>query len=191
MTVSLSKGATVSLTKAVPGLTAAQVGLGWDESPNPGVDFDLDASALLLNAAGRVLSDQHFVFFNNLSSPDGSVVHTGDNLVGDADGDDEVINVNLAGVPGEVQRVIFAVTIYEAEARRQNFGMVRNAYIRVVDPATDRQIARYDLAEEFSVDTAMIFGELYRDGADWRFRAVGQGYPTGLFGIAKDHGVNV
>jgi tellurium resistance protein TerD len=191
MGVSLSKGGNVSLTKEAPGLTAVTVGLGWDERTTSGQDFDLDASALMVNASGKIVSDSHFVFFNNLSSPDGSVEHTGDNLTGGGDGDDEQIKVNLAAVPVEVDKVVFPVSIYEADSRGQSFGQVRNAFIRVVNQADGRELTRYDLSEDASNETAMIFGELYRNGRDWKFRAVGQGYASGLAGIAKDFGVNV
>jgi tellurium resistance protein TerD len=189
--VSLSKGGNVSLTKEAPNLTAVVVGLGWDARTTTGSDFDLDASALLTNDQGKVLSDQHFVFFNNLRSPDGSVEHTGDNLTGEGEGDDEVINVNLAGVPADVAKIVFPVSIYEAESRQQSFGQVRNAYIRVLNAADNRELARYDLTEDASTETAMVFGELYRHGAEWKFRAIGQGYASGLRGIAQDFGVNV
>jgi tellurium resistance protein TerD len=189
--VSLSKGGNVSLTKEAPNLTAVVVGLGWDARTTTGSDFDLDASALLTNEAGKVLSDQHFVFFNNLRSPDGSVEHTGDNLTGEGEGDDEVINVNLAGVPADVVKIVFPVSIYEAESRQQSFGQVRNAYIRVLNAADQRELARYDLTEDASTETAMVFGELYRHGGEWKFRAIGQGYASGLRGIAQDFGVNV
>jgi tellurium resistance protein TerD len=189
--VSLSKGGNVSLTKEAPNLTAVVVGLGWDARTTTGADFDLDASALLTSEAGKVLSDQHFVFFNNLKSPDGSVEHTGDNLTGEGEGDDEVINVNLAGVPADVAKIVFPVSIYEAESRQQSFGQVRNAYIRVLNAADQRELARYDLTEDASTETAMVFGELYRYGGEWKFRAVGQGYASGLRGIALDFGVNV
>jgi tellurium resistance protein TerD len=189
--VSLSKGGNVSLTKEAPNLTAVVVGLGWDARTTTGNDFDLDASALLTNDTGKVLSDAHFVFFNNLTSPDGSVVHTGDNLTGEGEGDDEVINVNLAGVPADVSKIVFPVSIYEAEGRQQSFGQVRNAYIRVLNAADQRELARYDLTEDASTETAMVFGELYRHGTEWKFRAIGQGYASGLRGIAQDFGVNV
>jgi tellurium resistance protein TerD len=189
--VSLSKGGNVSLSKEAPGLTAVVVALGWDARSTTGADFDLDASALLTNSTGKVASDSNFVFFNNLKSPDGSVEHTGDNLTGEGEGDDEVINVNLASVPQDVEKVVFPVSIYEAEARQQSFGQVRNAYIRVVNAADQREIARYDLSEDASTETAMVFGELYRHGAEWKFRAIGQGYASGLRGIAQDFGVNV
>jgi tellurium resistance protein TerD len=189
--VSLSKGGNVSLTKEAPGLQAVLVGLGWDARTTTGSDFDLDASALMVNTSGKIVSDQHFVFFNNLTSPDGSVEHTGDNLTGEGEGDDEVIKVNLVGVPQETDKIVVTVSIYDAEARQQSFGQVRNAYIRVVNQADNAELTRYDLSEDASTETAMIFGELYRNGADWKFRAVGQGYSTGLRGIAQDFGVNV
>ncbi|WP_406290034.1 TerD family protein [Embleya sp. NBC_00896] len=191
MGVSLAKGGNVSLSKAAPGLTAVAVGLGWDARSTTGADFDLDASALLLGNDGRVLSDSHFVFYNNLTSPDGSVQHTGDNLTGEGEGDDEVVNVDLASVPADVQRIVFPVSIHDAVARDQSFGQVRNAYIRVVNRADNNELARYDLTEDASTETAMVFGELYRNGNEWKFRAVGQGYASGLAGIAKDFGVNV
>jgi tellurium resistance protein TerD len=191
MSVSLSKGGNVSLSKEAPGLRAVLVGLGWDVRTTTGADFDLDASALLLGNSGKILSDQHFIFFNNLKSPDGSVEHTGDNLTGEGEGDDEVIKVNLASVPPDVDRLVVAVSIYDADSRGQSFGQVRNAFIRVVNQDNNTEIARYDLSEDASTETAMIFGEIYRSGAEWKFRAVGQGYSTGLRGIAQDFGVNV
>ncbi|MFI2371996.1 TerD family protein [Streptomyces sp. NPDC018833] len=191
MGVSLSKGGNVSLTKEAPGLTAVIVGLGWDVRTTTGTDFDLDASALLVDANGKVLSDQHFVFFNNLKSPDGSVEHTGDNLTGAGEGDDEQIKVDLAGVAAQVDKIVFPVSIHEGESRSQSFGQVRNAFIRVVNQAGGAELARYDLSEDASTETAMVFGELYRNGAEWKFRAVGQGYASGLRGIAQDFGVNI
>jgi tellurium resistance protein TerD len=191
MSVSLSKGGNVSLTKEAPGLSAVLVGLGWDARTTSGADFDLDASALMVGASGKILSDQHFIFFNNLTSPDGSVQHMGDNLTGEGEGDDEVIKVHLTGVPAETDKIVVTVSIYDADSRSQNFGQVRNAYIRVVNEAGGAEITRYDLSEDASNETAMIFGELYRNNNEWKFRAVGQGYSTGLAGIAKDFGVNV
>jgi len=191
MTVTLTKGGNVSLSKAAPGLSKVIVGLGWDARSTAGADFDLDASALLVGTNGKVLSDQHFVFFNNLSSPEGSVEHTGDNLTGSGEGDDEVLKVDLSRIPAAVDKVVFPVTIYDAEAQRLNFGMVRNAFIRVVDAGNDKEITRYDLSEDASTETAMVFGELYRHAGDWKFRAVGQGYSSGLAGIARDFGVSV
>ncbi|MFI6522813.1 TerD family protein [Spirillospora sp. NPDC050679] len=189
MGVSLTKGGNVSLTKQAPGLTAVIVGLGWDVRTTTGAEFDLDASALLVNESGKVLSPQHFVYFNNLRSPEGAVEHTGDNLTGEGEGDDEQIKVVLSLVPGEAARVVFPVSIYEGDKRGQNFGQVRNAFIRVVDLDTGSELARYDLSEDASTETAMVFGELYRNGAEWKFRAIGQGYASGLTGIAADFGV--
>jgi tellurium resistance protein TerD len=189
--VSLSKGGNVSLSKAAPGLTAVTVGLGWDARSTTGADFDLDASAIICNPSGKVMSDQYFVFFNNLRSPDGSVEHQGDNLTGQGEGDDEQIKVNLAGVPTEADKIVFTVSIYDAENRSQSFGQVTNAFIRVVNQANDQELARYDLTEDASTETAMVFGELYRRDSEWKFRAVGQGYASGLRGIALDYGVNV
>jgi len=189
--VSLTKGGNVSLTKEAPGLTAVTVGLGWDARTTDGSAFDLDASAIGCKADGKVASDQHFVFFNNLKSPDGSIEHTGDNLTGEGGGDDEQIKVNLAGAPAELDKVVFPVSIYDADTRNQNFGQVRNAFIRIVNQADGKEIARYDLSEDASTETAMVFGELYRNNGEWKFRAVGQGYASGLAGIARDFGVNV
>ena len=192
MGVSLSKGGNVSLTKEAPGLTAVNVGLGWDVNTFSGGDFDLDASAIMLDAQGRVTPDDSgFIFFNNLRSPDGSVVHVGDNLTGQGEGDDEVIQVDLASVPPNCEKIVFPVSIYDADSRKQNFGAVRNAFIRVVNQANGSEIARYDLTEDASVETAMVFGELYRNGPDWKFRAVGQGFKGGLGPMARSFGVNI
>ncbi len=191
MGVSLTKGGNVSLTKEAPGLQAVTVGLGWDARTTDGKPFDLDASAIGCSAEGKAASDQHFVFFNNLRTPDGAVEHQGDNLTGAGEGDDEQVKVNLAGMAAEVDKIAFAVSIYDADARSQSFGQVRNAFIRVVNAADQKELARYDLSEDASTETAMVFGELYRNGADWKFRAVGQGYASGLRGIAQDFGVNV
>jgi len=189
--VSLSKGGNVSLTKAAPGLTAVVVGLGWDLRTTTGDDFDLDASAIVVGTDGKVLTDKHFVFFNNLTSADGSVQHLGDNLTGAGDGDDEQVKVDLAAVPAEADKIVFPVSIYDADSRNQTFGQVRNAFIRVVNQADGVELARYDLSEDASTETAMVFGELYRNGAEWKFRAVGQGYASGLAGIARDFGVGI
>jgi tellurium resistance protein TerD len=193
VSVILSKGGNVSLTKEAgsAGLAAVVVGLGWDVRTTTGVDYDLDASALLCGANGKVLSDNHFVFYNNLTSPDGTVVHTGDNRTGAGEGDDEQINVNLADMAPEVEKIVIPVSIDDAVARGQNFGQVSNAFIRVVNQANNTELARFDLSEDASVETAMIYGELYRHQGDWKFRAVGQGYASGLAGIIKDYGVNV
>ena len=191
MGVSLTKGGNVSLTKEAPGLTNVIVGLGWDVRTTTGVEFDLDASAIVIGAEGKALSDKHFIFFNNLTSPDGTVEHTGDNLTGEGEGDDEQVKVNLAGLPADVDKVVFPVSIYDADSRSQSFGQVRNAFIRVVNATGGAELARYDLTEDASTETAMVFGELYRSGTDWKFRAVGQGYASGLAGIARDFGVSV
>jgi tellurium resistance protein TerD len=191
MGVTLAKGGNVSLSKAAPNLTAVQIGLGWQARATTGADFDLDASALLCSG-GRVLGDEYFVFYNNLKSPEGSVEHMGDELVGGTGADDdEVVKVNLTMVPPQVDKIVFPVSIYDAEARMQSFGQVRNAYIRVLNQADGSELARYDLSEDASNETAMIFGELYRYNNEWKFRAVGQGYASGLRGIALDFGVNV
>jgi tellurium resistance protein TerD len=192
--VSLTKGGNVSLTKEAPNLTAVTVGLGWQARSTTGADFDLDASALVTGVNGKVLSDQHFVFFNNLKSPDGTVEHMGDELVGGTAGaeqDEEEVKVDLALMAPEVQKIVFPVSIYDAEARHQNFGQVTGAYIRIINQADGRELARYDLTEDASTETAMVFGELYRHGGEWKFRAIGQGYASGLRGIALDYGVNV
>ncbi len=191
MSVSLAKGGNVSLTKAAPNLRSVTVALGWQVRASTGTDYDLDASALALDANHKILADSWFVFFNNLQSPDGSIEHLGDNLVGGDGGDDEQINVDLTAVPPQVSSVVFAVSIYEADQRRQSFGQVRNAFIRVIDRNTGTELTRFDLTEEASTETAMVFGELYRYNGEWKFRAIGQGYASGLRGIAVDFGVNV
>jgi tellurium resistance protein TerD len=191
MGVTLAKGGNVSLSKAAPNLTKVAVGLGWDARSTSGADFDLDASALVTGPERKVLSDLHFVFYNNLRSPDGSIEHTGDNLTGEGDGDDEVINADLPAVPPNVTNIFFPVSIHDADARLQSFGQVTNAYIRVVDLSNGSELARYDLSEDASTETAMLFGELYRHNGEWKFRAVGQGYASGLAGIARDYGVNI
>jgi tellurium resistance protein TerD len=191
MPVSLSKGGNVSLTKAAPGLKAVVVGLGWNPRATDGEAFDIDASVFLLNASGKVRSDADFIFYNNLKSSDGSIEHTGDNRTGEGEGDDESVKVNLETVPADLDKLVFGVTIHEADARRQNFGMVAGAYIRVLNAADNAEIARYDLSEDSSTEAAMIFGELYRNGAEWKFRAVGQGFAGGLGPMAASFGVSV
>ncbi|MDR1872544.1 MAG: TerD family protein [Deltaproteobacteria bacterium] len=190
MAVSLVKGANISLTGEVPGLKSVFVGLGWDARESVGADFDLDASVFLLDATGKVRRDEDFIFYGNLTSPDKSVEHTGDNLTGGGEGDDEVLKVNLEKVPNEIQKLVFVVTIYEATQRGQNFGMVSNAFIRIVNQLDNREIARFDLTEDLSVETAMIFGEIYRHQQDWKFRAVGQGYSGGLLALCQKFGVD-
>ncbi|MBI6547339.1 TerD family protein [Xenorhabdus lircayensis] len=191
MAVSLVKGGNVSLTKEAPGMTKVIVGLGWDARVTDGSGFDLDASVFMVGENGKVLSDKHFVFFNNTTSPDGSVVHQGDNRTGEGEGDDEQVKINLTGVPEDVKKIIFSVTIYDAEARTQNFGMVSNSFIRVVNEDSNAEIARFDLSEDASTETAMVFGELYRHNAEWKFKAVGQGFAGGLSALASQHGVSV
>ena len=191
MAISLSKGGNVSLSKEAPGLKKALLGLGWDARATDGQDFDLDASVFLLGSNGKVRNDQDFIFYNNLKSTDGSVEHMGDNRTGAGEGDDETIKVNLASVPPDVEKIAVAVTIHDAEPRKQNFGMVSNAFIRLVNEEDGKEVVRYDLGEDFSTETAVIFGELYRHGSDWKFRAVGQGYAGGLGPLARNYGVNI
>lgn len=190
MAISLSKGGNVNLSKEAPGLNKILVGLGWDARATDGADFDLDASAFLVKADGKVRSDNDFCFYNNKKVADGAVEHMGDNKTGAGEGDDEVVNVELAKVPADIDKIVFAVTIHEADARRQNFGQVSHAYIRIVNAEGGTEIARYDLSEDASTETAMIFGELYRAGADWKFRAVGQGFAGGLAPLARNFGVD-
>jgi tellurium resistance protein TerD len=190
MGVTLAKGGNVSLSKAAPNLTQVMIGLGWDARSTTGAPFDLDASALMCSG-GRVMGDEWFIFYNQLHSPDGSVEHTGDNLTGEGEGDDESLLVDLSKVPDRCDKIIFPVSIHLADDRGQAFGQVSNAFIRVVNQADGQELARYDLSEDASTETAMIFGELYRYQGEWKFRAVGQGYASGLRGIALDFGVNV
>ncbi|NMY76201.1 TerD family protein [Pseudomonas sp. WS 5071] len=189
MALSLSKGGNLSLTKEAPGMTKVLVGLGWDTRSTDGVDFDLDASAFLLKADGKVRADSDFIFYNQLKSVDGSVEHTGDNRTGAGDGDDEAIKVDLSKVPADIDKIAFTVTIHEAEVRMQNFGQVSNAFIRIVNQDNNSEVARYDLAEDASTETAMIFAELYRHGSEWKFRAVGQGFRGGLKPLAESYGL--
>ncbi|MFB2538644.1 MULTISPECIES: TerD family protein [unclassified Acinetobacter] len=191
MAISLTKGGNVSLTKEAPGMSKMTLGLGWNPRVTDGAAFDLDAIAFLVNEAGKVRNDTDFIFFNNLKSADGSVAHNGDNRTGEGDGDDETLSVDLSKVPTDVAKVIFAVTIYDGQARNQNFGQVGNAYIRVVNDANGSEVARYDLSEDGSTESAMIFGELYRHSAEWKFRAVGQGFAGGLGPLAASYGVAV
>ncbi|MBF0123760.1 MAG: TerD family protein [Magnetococcales bacterium] len=191
MSISLAKGGNVSLTKEAPGLTSVNVGLGWSMRATDGAAFDLDASVFLLKEDGKVRSDADFIFYNQKKSSDGMVEHMGDNRSGEGEGDDEVVKVNLAGLAADVNRITFAVTIHEAAERRQNFGMVSNAYIRVVNSADNKEIAKYDLSEDASTETAMTFGELYRHGSEWKFRAVGQGFAGGLKALATGYGINI
>ena len=190
MGVSLNKGGNISLSKEAPGLSRILIGLGWDVRTTDGKEFDLDASAFLLGPTGKVHSDADFIFYNQLKSSDGSVEHTGDNRTGAGDGDDEAIKVELTKVPAEIDKIAVAVTIHDAAARGQNFGMVSGAFIRVVNQDNNVEITRFDLSEDASTETAMIFGEVYRHGTDWKFRAVAQGYKSGLLGLCQQFGVN-
>ncbi|MFJ7441553.1 TerD family protein [Methylorubrum thiocyanatum] len=191
MPVNLSKGGTVSLSKEAPGLAAILAGLGWDNRVSDGKPFDLDASVFLLGADGKCAGDAAFIFYNNKKSADGSVEHMGDNTTGQGDGDDEVVKIDLAKVPEAITRLVFAVTIHEAKERNQNFGQVQNAYIRVVNQAGGAELAKYDLSEDASTETAMVFGEVYRHNGEWKFKAVGQGFAGGLGDLARSYGINV
>lgn len=191
MAISLTKGGNVNLSKEAPGLNKIVVGLGWDARATDGAAFDLDASAFLVKADGKVRSDGDFCFFNNKVVADGAVQHMGDNTTGVGEGDDEVVKVELAKIPADIEKVVFTVTIYDADTRRQNFGQVSHAYIRIVNEDNSQEIARYDLSEDASVETAMIFGEIYRHGGEWKFKAVGQGFAGGLGPLASSYGVNV
>lgn len=192
MSVSLQKGQKVSLTKGNPGLSKVVVGLGWDVNQfDTGGDFDLDAAAFLLTDSGRVSNQNDFVFFGNLEHPSGSVRHMGDNLTGAGEGDDEQISIDLSLVPVGITKIAFTVTIYEAESRRQNFGQVNNAFIRIYNEANGEELLRYDLGEDFSIETAAIFGELYKNGNEWKFNAIGSGYQGGLAALCANFGVDV
>lgn len=192
MSVNLTKGQKVSLTKGNPGLKKIFVGLGWDTNAfDTGAAFDLDASAFLLGANGKVAKSEDFVFYGNLKHPSGAVTHTGDNLTGEGEGDDEAILVDLSLIPAEIEKIAFTATIYDADARRQTFGQVSNAYIRIYDEVTNQEILRYDLGEDFSIETAVVFGELYRHAGEWKFNAIGSGYQGGLAALCGSFGVEV
>jgi tellurium resistance protein TerD len=191
MAISLQKGGNVNLSKEAPGLSQIVVGLGWDARSTDGSAFDLDGSAFLLKVDGKVRADNDFIFYNNLKSSDGSVTHSGDNTTGAGDGDDETVTIDLTKVPADVERIAICVTVHEGEARKQNFGMVQKAFIRCVNAAGGTELARYDLSEDGSTESAMTFGEVYRNGADWKFKAVGQGFKGGLGPLAASFGVGV
>ena len=192
MPVSLQKGQKVSLTKGNPGLTKVVVGIGWDVNAfDTGTDFDLDSAAFLLGDNGKVTSSSDFVFFGNLTHSSGAVQHQGDNTTGVGDGDDEQIKIDLSKVPAHITKIAFTVTIYEAEARRQNFGQVSNAFVRIYNEATGEEMLRYDLGEDFSIETAAVFGELYKYGDEWKFNAIGSGYQGGLAALCANYGVDV
>lgn len=192
MPVNLSKGQKVSLTKDNPGLKNVVVGVGWDVNAfDTGGDFDLDGSAFLLGENGKASSDKDFIFYGNKEHPSGSVKHLGDNRTGEGEGDDEQIKVDLSLVPANVSKIAFTVTIYEAESRRQNFGQVNNAYIRIYDENSGQELLRYDLGEDFSIETAAVFGELYRNNGEWKFNAIGSGYQGGLAALCENFGIEV
>ena len=191
MAVSLSKDGNVRLSKEAPGLTEVVVGLAWDARSTDGAEFDLDASVFVVGESGKVLNDGSFIFYNNKKSPCGNVEHMGDNRSGAGDGDDEQVNVKLSGLAADVKRLVFAVTIHEAEARKQSFGQVSNAAIRVLNKADGKELARFDLSEDSALETAMVFGELYRNGDEWKFKAIGQGFAGGLGPLASSYGVNL
>lgn len=191
MAISLNKGGNLSLSKTDPNLKKILVGLGWDVRATSGQDFDLDASAFLLTALGKVRGDHDFIFYNQLRSVDGSVEHTGDNRTGAGDGDDEIIKVDLTRIPQDIDKIAITVTIHDAQIRNQNFGQVANAFVRVVNEETGAEVVRFDLAEDYSVETAMVFGEIYRYNGEWKFRAVGQGYSGGLAAMCHQYGINI
>ena len=191
MAISLTKGQNISLSKTDPSLKNVLVGLGWDARSTDGQDFDLDASVFMATENGKVPSDRHFIFYNQLVSPCGGVEHTGDNLTGDGDGDDESVIVRLDKVESNIKSLFITVTIHDAEARRQNFGQVSNAFVRIVNNDTGDEIVRFDLSEDYSTETAMVFGEIYRHNGEWKFRAIGQGYKGGLYSLCQQYGVNV
>lgn len=191
MAVSLKKGGNVSLSQTAPSLKHILVGLGWEARPTDGADFDLDASAFLIGENGKVRGDDDIIFYNQLTSPCGSVEHTGDNRTGAGDGDDEAIKIDLSKVPNRIRRIVVCVTIHDAEARKQNFGQVRDAFMRIVNMDNDVEIARFDLSEDYSTETAMIFGEVYSRNGEWKFKAVGQGFSGGLEAMCNQFGVSV
>ncbi|RID81809.1 TerD family protein [Peribacillus asahii] len=191
MAIQLSKGQRIDLTKNDPTLQNIVIGLGWDVKQfDGGQAYDLDASAFLLNAAGKCRNEYDFIFYNNLQSPDGSVIHTGDNRTGEGDGDDEQLKIDLAKVPNDVEKVAIAVTIHEAEVRSQNFGQVSNAFVRLVNEDTNEEVLRFDLGEDFSIETAVVFCEIYRNKGEWKFNAVGAGYQGGLQALVNAYGLD-
>lgn len=191
MALSLQKGGNLSLTKTDPTLQRMIVGLGWDERATDGKEFDLDASAFVLGASGKVRSDADFIFYNQMKSSDGGVEHTGDNRTGEGDGDDEQVKVDLSKLSADIETIAITVTIHDAEARGQNFGQVMNAFIRIVNEDNGNEVVRFDLSEDYSTETAMVFGDLYKSGGEWKFRAVGQGYAGGLAAMCSQYGVNI
>ena len=190
MAVNLQKGQKVDLTKGRAGLSKVIVGLGWDTNKFDGADFDLDACAFLLGENGKCASAEDFVYYNNLKHKSGSVEHLGDNLTGEGEGDDEQVTINLSQVPSNVSKIAITVTIHMAAERNQNFGLVSNAFVRVLDEGSNTELLRYDLSEDYSIETALVFAELYRHGAEWKFAAVGQGFNDGLAGLVRLYGLD-
>lgn len=192
MPINLSKGQKVSLTKSNPGLKNIMVGLGWDVNAfDTGADFDLDAAVFMLGTNGKCPTDKEFIFYSNLKHPSESVIHQGDNLTGEGDGDDEQIMVDLTKVPANIERIAFTVTIYDSDVRHQNFGQVSNAYIRLVDESTGVELIHYDLGEDFSIETAVVVGELYKNNGEWKFNAIGSGFQGGLAALCGHYGIEV
>ena len=192
MPINLSKGPKVDLTKKNPGLKNIMVGLGWDVNAfDSGADFDLDAAAFMLGSNGKCPTEKEFIFYGNLEHASGAVKHMGDNLTGEGEGDDEQIEVTLPDIPSNVERIAFTVTIYDSDVRRQNFGQVSNSFIRIVDMATDTELIRYDLGEDFSIETAVVVGELYRHNGEWKFNAIGSGFQGGLAALCGHYGIDV
>lgn len=191
MTITLSKGQKVDLTKTNPGLTNIVVGLGWDTNKyDGGQDFDLDASAFLLNGQGKCATEADFIFYNNVNGANGAVVHTGDNRTGEGEGDDEQVKIALSTVPSNIEKIAFAITIHEADVRNQNFGQVSNSFVRIINEGNGEELIRYDLGEDFSIETAVVVGELYRHNGEWKFNAIGSGYQGGLSSLVKDFGLD-
>jgi tellurium resistance protein TerD len=190
MALSLSKGGNISLSKTDPGLKKILIGLGWDERATSGQEFDLDASVFMVDSSGKVRGDHDFIFYGQLQAPDGSVTHTGDNRTGEGEGDDEAIKVDLEKISVDIQKIVVTVTIHDADKRSQNFGMVQNAFIRVVNDEAGSEVVRYDLTEDYSTETAMEFGEIYRHNGEWKFRAIGQGYNGGLMAMCQRYGIS-
>jgi tellurium resistance protein TerD len=191
MAISLSKGGNVSLSKEAPGLTSILVGLGWDPRVTDGAEFDLDASVFICGENGKVRSDEDFIFYRNLVGLGGAVEHLGDNRTGEGEGDDEQVKIDLSKIPADVKKLVFAVTIHEAEKKNQNFGQVDNAFMRILNQDGGAELAKYDLTEDYSTETAMIFGEIYRHNEEWKMKAIGAGFAGGLGPLATAHGVNV
>lgn len=191
MPINLAKGQKINLTKGNPGLKKIMVGLGWDVNAfDSGADFDLDASAFLVGSNGKCISDKDFIFYGNLKHISGAVKHMGDNLTGEGEGDDEQIEVDLSLIPTEIEKVAFTVTIYDAESRRQNFGQVSNSYCRIVDENTGEELVHFDLGEDFSIETAIVVGEIYKNNGEWKFNAIGSGFQGGLAALCSHYGID-